>query len=747
MLTLKTSSPEKEQKSVMDRGLPLPLKPRREIWMLVTIWIISTLLLFALRPGYTFPPLDVIDSWVYTGYQWNIRAQIQEFGPTYYGSRLSFILPGALLHSFLPPLAANVCLKLAWSALLALGVAAIVLRAVGFRAALLAVALSVWSPQVIYAWHTDYMDGPVLTFAVLALACITLARDSKRWAGWIAAAGCFFTGMGVANLSALATVGFGVAIYHLIWLRWGFVRHLICIGLYLAAAAAVLSVLGFVHQRLGGQFLFMQPQVDMLLHLNQLDRNPWAQTGWSWLTRATWLVVPASALVWGALKSLGPVPPALRTAQLTRALTAALAVSVGSSLAVAISGQGVLAHDFYASFHLCLAIPLLAVCCTSSIRSAHAAFGWVAATLGLLAAHALWGETDSTAGLVHRWTPWIDLKHTIILAALGMVLVLAAAWIFGGVVRRGWRAGLPRPELLLLAIYACSTPTSFHDAAISDRLPQRYLAVREGFDRITQEFPPNSYRFWSHPQQMASMALSATKLWGYRLFTFKPFPSFEATDRTDHTIIVTGKAGTGETVLGEAERAFANARLQVADGRVLHVAPDSDVGIDLVAFRMRESAVDPEQFFAELARRPRAVLDLRYAGDEPFTRALERNIYGGNPQKVIDESAGYPIFRRTDPRDHLATPFLELPSAVTDGGRELSLVITMVAASSTVCVVQSDSFHDLRQISLGERGRTVHRVKLPANVGKVRLYFISTRDAPSALPTRVTLYQLPAELP
>lgn len=100
-------------------------------------WAVCTILLFLLRPGYTFPPFDVIDSWVYTGYQWNLRGHIADFGYVYYGSRLTLILPGAFLHSVLPPLAANVCYKLIESALLAAAFGRIALASRSLPAALL----------------------------------------------------------------------------------------------------------------------------------------------------------------------------------------------------------------------------------------------------------------------------------------------------------------------------------------------------------------------------------------------------------------------------------------------------------------------------------------------------------------------------------------------------------------------------------------------------------------------------------
>ena len=45
--------------------------------ILAAAWLGCTLLLLTFRPGYLFPPVDLIDSWVYTGYQWNLRGHIK----------------------------------------------------------------------------------------------------------------------------------------------------------------------------------------------------------------------------------------------------------------------------------------------------------------------------------------------------------------------------------------------------------------------------------------------------------------------------------------------------------------------------------------------------------------------------------------------------------------------------------------------------------------------------------------------
>jgi hypothetical protein len=270
----------------------------RQLAVLAITWAACTLLLFCFRPGYGFPPFDVLDSWVYTGYQWNLRGHIAEFGAVYYGSRLTLILPGALLHSLLPPLAANICYKLVESALLAAACAAIAYRARGLPTALLAVVLSVFCPQVIYALQTDYMDMAVILYGTVTLACITVAQNSRHWPGWIFLAGCAFACMGITNLSSIAMPGLGLAAYHLLFLPWGIRRQFASLALYVLAAVLVIAAGGLINAGLGGQFQFLKPQLGMITYFQNSPQNPWSKANWDWLKDATWLVVPAGALLW-----------------------------------------------------------------------------------------------------------------------------------------------------------------------------------------------------------------------------------------------------------------------------------------------------------------------------------------------------------------------------------------------------------------------------------------------------------------
>lgn len=710
------------------------------IW-LIALWTGCSLLLLGLRPGYPFPPYGGLDGWIYTAYQWDLKNQIAEFGPTYYGSRLSWILPGALLHTLLPPLAANLVYKLAISALLASASAAIVCRALGLRAALLAVACSVLSPQIIAALHTDYIDTPVFVFGTATLACITLARDSRHGLAWIFGAGVFFTAMVIANLGSIATVGVGLALFHLVWLRWNIGRHAMSLGVYVLAASTVIGLLGFIHQQAaGGQFNFVKAQWDMLFYMNNLgEKNPWRPSDWLWLRDANWLVLPAAALLWGIFAAW--VRPATdeRTRQLTRALTLSLAVALLLSVILQVRGLGVLAYNYYASFLLCLSVPLLLACLATANRTRPASLGWLLSLPALLAIMVLAWDRDPAIRWLFHDLPFLHPLHSSSLLVVFLLLVALASAI--NAVRRS-RTGMPyawlRPELFLAGMFLCSMPVDFQNHNNSDRLRERYASVHTAYRTLAREFPAGSYRFWLHPDEPDGVSLASTKLWGGRLFTLDFFPKFTAnalaSTHEDQTLVVPSPPGEGPAVLATATRVLRQAGYTLISSRVISLPGEAGTGFDLACFSLHPAPLAPGQFKEE-SLATEALLDLKFFSPQPYIQLLGRNLYGRNTAQAIDTSPGYPVFTRTDPRDHLATNYQPL-----QGPRQISVVATMPADGHCIGVIQIENCQTIAQIGWIRKGRFVHTITIPEGATSIRLYLQSTQDGPTALPTRITLY-------
>jgi hypothetical protein len=704
------------------------------------MWAACTVLLLAFRAGYGFPTPLLVDSWIYTSYQWDFHGQIAEFGPTYYASRLSWILPGVVLHHLFDPATANICYKLLASAATALACGHLVYRIKGLAAGLLAVGVAVLAPAMIRALQADYVDIPVLMYAVLSLACIAQATNSRRWVAWIFLAGVAFSAMAVANLSALAIPGLGIATFHLLWLRWGFKRQVLCLGLYLTSAVLVIFGLEFIWRRAGATPGFLRPQIEMIFFFGKIkgQHNPWAPVDWHWVLGATWLVLPTAALVLGLLRSTVSRSADTAVQRLTGALTAGLAVSLGTGLFLEGRNIAVLAYPFYAHAHLCLALPLLVLVGCPDVPARNPWLRPALAIAGLLLV-VLAGNLLGLGLLLRSWERAVGLSEP------GSAPVLLGGLLLGGATlgffwRRPRR--IPGGELLLAGLAACSFPLNFDNPGLSDHLPARYTAMHSAYRTVSREFPSGSYRFWEDGQYRDGHALAATKLWLYRLFTAKPFPEFDTPDLSGRTLIVPAAPGTGAQILARAGERLHARGLTLASPRILAVPGAEGTGFDLVCFAMQAPTMDPDDPALATTARSR-LIDLRSDVTPAYISSIEKNLYGARTVDPIDLSAGYPAFTRTDARDHLATPFVSLPQPKPGVPRKLSLVIVMpAAAGDAACIVQTEAFAELGRFALNRPGRTVYSMIAPAECQQVRIYFQSGSDQAVPLPVRASLYEI-----
>lgn len=706
----------------------------RETALLAAIWLVGTALLVAKRPGYGFPPFELLDSWFYTSYQWDLRSQIQDFGATYYESRLSWILPGALLHHLFAPQTAVLTFKLIVSALFALASGAIVRRAAGLPAAMLAVTLSLFAPQFVAALHADYIDTPVIVYAALAIACITVSRDSSRWYGWTFLGGCALAGMLIANLSSVGAPGLGIAVFHLLWLRWSVRRHLLSIAIYLLAIVVVVVAIGVIHVQLGGAFYFLKPQVTMMLYFHEQKTNPWSAANWLWVYRANWLILPAAVLLWGIRQSILPAEKSGARTRLVQALTAALFVSLTWAFYVESKGVGVLLYYYYASYHLCFALPLLAALCWPTTD------GWIARlrSLALVVALAVFCFIGNPPAIwqilipLHRFLPNAEATPWLVAAAL-LLVGLIGSFI------RGPRLVhlLVRPEAIVLGLFACSMSMGFRGYEISDRLRERYMLVYRTYWQIAREFPRGSYLFWVHPKERNGISLASTKLWGYRMITDKGFPELGDAYYTDKTLILPCPVGAAEATFATARTLFDGWSINLVHRKIIPVRGDAGVGYDLLCFSLEKRPLDPDRLPPGM-KPPAMLFGFVADGASPYPARLGVALQNPGKDKGVSQRGGVTIFTPSTPQDHAATYFQICPPA--DGERVLSIVTEMPAAADCVCVVQDENFRAIARFVLREPGRAVHRAVLPADARELRVIFECPEQPSTPLPSHVLFY-------
>lgn len=705
-----------ERSATEGRAIVSPTKRQFSVVaQIALVWAAGELLLLTLRSGYPFPALQLIDTWIYASFQWDLPGRMAEFGHTYYASRIPLFLPGAFLHALLPPVAANIAYKLLFSGLTTLALGFIALRFGGLRSSIVAAALATLTPWLVLIHHNDYMDIGVVLYASATLACMVGARDSVRPASWLFGAGFCFGAMTVTNLSSAIVPGTGLVAYYVAFAWGGLRRNWRVIGAGAAGGIAALAFFGAVSRLMGGSFWVMGSQIAALFQIGTMEQNPWAATGWRWLLSATWLLPPLAALFagWHAL--------AVRHAdRALRALVIGHTVSLAAALAVEIHGTGVLFHWWYAVFQYPFSILILALCAGETRRTP------LRATLLPLAALAL-------IVVLANWPAWTSALHTALWLPFTnntLALVAALATMLALTLRRSDRLFAGARIWAMVFVVLCSTPAGFHSPEVIDRLRERYLVVHAACAIIRAEFAPGSFRFWLGEDESTVRAVAAAHLFDYRLLTRTPFPGGDP-DRvrlTEHTLIIPTTIGRGAERLALARSLLAD--FEMSDARIIPVPGGKGVGLDLVTFSLRERWTEPTT---------PPLLDLQHASG--YLEQLEKMIYAPRLDDVpATESRGeLPLFRRTTARDHLATRFLALPTATAEG-RTVQVIIEGNAGGRGSCVVQSSDFRDLVTIPLGTAGTAYRRVPISGDTRAVRLYFISASDEPLSLPRRVRIF-------
>jgi len=294
-----------------------------------------------------------IDPWLYTGYFLSLPEHLLRFPGYYYGSRLSWLVPCYLAHKAFPPLLANYVLHLGFFYVLLAATYALVKSAVNRHAAILVTIVVAWSPGILGSLGWDYVDGAGIVFIVVALLCLEKAVQPGRfrWA-WSVAVGIPMACMASSNvfLMVLWPVFGAFLLLRVGSARW---RDVIRVGVMAAVGLGlILLMFAFIDTRLGGPWMFLAPQLNFGRVLVSAP-NPEMLHSYSWLWRATWLVLPTVAAVGALVSCLRPKPSESRFG---RVMQVVLLMAVAIWIAVQIQGTPVLQLDYYSSYLAPLAL-------------------------------------------------------------------------------------------------------------------------------------------------------------------------------------------------------------------------------------------------------------------------------------------------------------------------------------------------------------------------------------------------------
>jgi hypothetical protein len=263
------------------------------------IILATPFLLLAVNPNlFLIPNINIwIDAWVYTGFFLSLPEHLIRWGETYYATRLSWLLPGYAAHQTFSPLLANYIIHFGFFYLLLAAVYSLMTAAVNRTTGFITTLLVAWHPHVLAAMSWNYVDGAVITYLVVALLFLEKASSSTtRRAHWAFGAGIALACMASANLVALTLVPIcGLFVFlRAPVARWS--RTFVIAVIAAAGSATTLAILGVANWLLGSQWWFLKPSVTYA-NTRMWVPSPWDVSGSAWLADATFLSLPAVAVV------------------------------------------------------------------------------------------------------------------------------------------------------------------------------------------------------------------------------------------------------------------------------------------------------------------------------------------------------------------------------------------------------------------------------------------------------------------
>jgi hypothetical protein len=297
-----------------------------------------------------------IDPWVYTGFFLSLPSHLHRFPGTYYGTRLTWLLPGFALHSWLPPLVANDVLHLALFYALLFATYGLVASGVNRSAAFLVTLLVAWNPAILRAVGWDYVDGAGILFLVVTMFCLERVATGRR-RRWSIAAGAAAAALVVTNLALILLLPACLIFFRL---RTGPMRireTVRCGGFAALGAGATLLICAIANRSLGGSWLFLAPSIRFYVLITS-QPNRWRAAGFQW-SAAYWVAVPLFASA-GALLSV--CSKSRSESSFPRSAQAALLAAVATWVGLDVFADFALMQYFYyvsylATFAL-IALPL-----------------------------------------------------------------------------------------------------------------------------------------------------------------------------------------------------------------------------------------------------------------------------------------------------------------------------------------------------------------------------------------------------
>jgi hypothetical protein len=470
-----------------------------------------------------------IDPWVYTGFFLSLRHQAARFPNTYYGSRLSWVLPGYLAHRTFSPLVANYVLHLAFFYALLFATYGLMCAAGRTRVALIATSIVAWNGVILAAVSWDYVDGAGIVFIMLALLCLerSIGAGPSRWL-WAFCGGAALICLTCSNTFLLIAWPLFAA---LLVLRTGRSLWLTAVSIAVTAAAGAVVmylVLAYSSVATGGGWWFLAPQLSVGRSLLRSD-NPWRAPVHVWLRHAQWLVLPTVATFAAAAalaKRLRPEQGPTGAMQIVMLMAAIL------WLAMQRWGPPVFQITYYASYlaPFALVALILQFAPPTALRT-RTVVALELCTVAIFAA-VHWFVLADIVVVRSRVQQWVNTTLAFIaLPVDASVAVGLAAGAFMVVGVRMIRLEWVRWSAVIVCFAIIGTCASDEVPARSDTMARSQLEETAAIHRFVDSVVgQREFRMWTPNPLATNMPILATTssfLWGYVLVN-EQFPNLTA---------------------------------------------------------------------------------------------------------------------------------------------------------------------------------------------------------------------------
>jgi hypothetical protein len=227
------------------------------------------------RDDALFTPPRFTDPWYYLGYFRTLVDLKRDLVPdAYFGSRLSWILPGFVVHSLFAPLVANFILHVGVHSAAALSFFTILRRTVGVRAALLSTLIFSTHPWLWASTGWDYVNGAGIAYLLLALTALTIAAANPGGRLSLVLAGACFAGMWYAHFLLLSVAPILLGYYCFFawtWRRIGWMQAAARCALWMAVGFAIVTAaFCAANYAVAGTFWFYRSSWDAALRAPQV---------------------------------------------------------------------------------------------------------------------------------------------------------------------------------------------------------------------------------------------------------------------------------------------------------------------------------------------------------------------------------------------------------------------------------------------------------------------------------------------